>query len=382
MTLKIGAIIKILREKRKITQHTMAEYLGITEQAISRWENNGGYPDMELIPAIANFLDVSIDELFETDKKAERLNRLCMEASEKSRGYVDKQVNSQAIESYRAIIREFPNAYDAMSSLILHLCHDYPDAQHSEEIIALCNHIISDCPDVSRRRAATRSLAQAYQRMGQREKALQIIEESPILYSLHEGIAWSRECALAYGIAEGEALWENKKAMLGLLHHELCTSIYHFFLCDNLSDLPNDEKIIIGEKIIGLVEIFYEKGDYGWLREGMIYVYRILMDAYLFAGNHPQALDNMEKCAETAICFDTDVNGQYASILVRGIHMAGTFEELQNYENHPEKVRYNQSYRVLHDWFFSKENYAPLRETERFKAVCAKLEKYAKIVQE
>ena len=56
MTLKIGEKIKELREKKNITQNKMAEYLGITEQAISRWENGGGYPDMELIPAISNFL--------------------------------------------------------------------------------------------------------------------------------------------------------------------------------------------------------------------------------------------------------------------------------------------------------------------------------------
>lgn len=38
--------------------------LGVSPQAVSRWEANGGYPDMELIPAIANYFNVSIDELF------------------------------------------------------------------------------------------------------------------------------------------------------------------------------------------------------------------------------------------------------------------------------------------------------------------------------
>ena len=41
-----------------------AGVLGVSPQAVSRWEANGGYPDMELIPAIANFFNVSIDELF------------------------------------------------------------------------------------------------------------------------------------------------------------------------------------------------------------------------------------------------------------------------------------------------------------------------------
>jgi len=42
MNLKIGEKIKQLREKNNVTQNKMAEYLGITEQAISRWENSAG----------------------------------------------------------------------------------------------------------------------------------------------------------------------------------------------------------------------------------------------------------------------------------------------------------------------------------------------------
>ena len=64
MNLKLGEKIKQLRLRDGRRQEDLATALCVSPQAISRWEANGGYPDMELIPAIANYFHVSIDELF------------------------------------------------------------------------------------------------------------------------------------------------------------------------------------------------------------------------------------------------------------------------------------------------------------------------------
>ena len=63
--IKVGKNIKKLREKKSITQEKLANYLGVTPQAISRWESETGYPDIELLPLIANFFDVTIDDLLD-----------------------------------------------------------------------------------------------------------------------------------------------------------------------------------------------------------------------------------------------------------------------------------------------------------------------------
>ena len=63
MNIKIGAIIKKLRAENHITQETLASAMGVTPQAVSRWEAEGGYPDLELLPALADFFAVSTDEL-------------------------------------------------------------------------------------------------------------------------------------------------------------------------------------------------------------------------------------------------------------------------------------------------------------------------------
>lgn len=55
MNIKIGKKIKFLRKKAGITQERFAEYLGITPQAVSRWESENCYPDIECLPGIADF---------------------------------------------------------------------------------------------------------------------------------------------------------------------------------------------------------------------------------------------------------------------------------------------------------------------------------------
>lgn len=77
MNIKIGEKIKQLRQRDGRKQEDLADALGISPQAVSRWEANGGYPDMELIPSIANFFHTSIDELFGYhDDREEKINAI------------------------------------------------------------------------------------------------------------------------------------------------------------------------------------------------------------------------------------------------------------------------------------------------------------------
>ena len=60
----MGEIIKSLRKERNITQESLSELLGVTPQAISKWENNTGMPDISHIVPLANIFGVSTDVLF------------------------------------------------------------------------------------------------------------------------------------------------------------------------------------------------------------------------------------------------------------------------------------------------------------------------------
>ena len=63
--IKLGEKIKSLRKQKNISQEVFANYLGVSFQAVSKWETGNTMPDVTMIPAIASFFGVSTDELFD-----------------------------------------------------------------------------------------------------------------------------------------------------------------------------------------------------------------------------------------------------------------------------------------------------------------------------
>jgi transcriptional regulator with XRE-family HTH domain len=60
----MGQIIRRLRKERNLTQEELAEQLNITYQAVSRWENGTGMPDISQVVPLANVFGVTTDVLF------------------------------------------------------------------------------------------------------------------------------------------------------------------------------------------------------------------------------------------------------------------------------------------------------------------------------
>ena len=59
----IGNRIARLRKEKRLSQEALAEKLGVSPQAVSKWENDQSCPDISLLPALAGNLEVSVDEL-------------------------------------------------------------------------------------------------------------------------------------------------------------------------------------------------------------------------------------------------------------------------------------------------------------------------------
>jgi len=61
--IKLNENIKKYRQQKGMTQSQLASVFNVSEQAVSRWENGNTYPDISLIPAIADYFGITIDEL-------------------------------------------------------------------------------------------------------------------------------------------------------------------------------------------------------------------------------------------------------------------------------------------------------------------------------
>ncbi|MBR5767614.1 MAG: helix-turn-helix transcriptional regulator, partial [Clostridia bacterium] len=76
MNIKLSEQLKKLRREKGNTQEDLANHLGISTQAVSKWEREEGYPDITLLPAIASYYNVSVDDLLGVGKieKEKKLN--------------------------------------------------------------------------------------------------------------------------------------------------------------------------------------------------------------------------------------------------------------------------------------------------------------------
>ena len=115
MNIKIGAIIKKLRAENNITQDVLATAIGVTPQAISRWESENGYPDIDLLPVLADFFSVSVDELigYRLSEREEELTAIKREMYRLSEvGSIEERVTYA-----RNAFTRYPNDYEIRDHL-------------------------------------------------------------------------------------------------------------------------------------------------------------------------------------------------------------------------------------------------------------------------
>ena len=106
MNYQFGNIFKALRKQRGLTQEQAAEFLGISSQAISKWETNSTFPDVSLLPIIADFFNVSIDYLlcYNLTKRNEEVERICRE----SKVLIQNKKYIEAVTFMRTAYTKFP----------------------------------------------------------------------------------------------------------------------------------------------------------------------------------------------------------------------------------------------------------------------------------
>ena len=134
MNVKIGKHIKELRNRDGVTQDALAEALGVTGQAISKWENESGYPDIGYITPIANFFNVTIDQLFGHDRSESenKINVYCEKLDELHRNWAD--VNTR-IDLARQALAEFPAEEKLLVRLATALWEKWSDDASDECIL-------------------------------------------------------------------------------------------------------------------------------------------------------------------------------------------------------------------------------------------------------
>lgn len=199
MNITMGAKIRALRKNRNISQEVLAQYLGISFQAVSKWEKGDCLPDVAMIPAIASFFEVSIDELFdfnrmETERKVQQA---CWDIAPYR--YTEPE---RAEQDLRKLLKQYPGHEIILNNLIYSLQIN----KKYEEVIDTCKALIESASEADIKYDAARILAETYKELGEYTLCKEAIDLIPEFYFSH-----LEELAL---LLEGEDMfrpaWDQK----------------------------------------------------------------------------------------------------------------------------------------------------------------------------
>jgi len=165
--MSIGRIIRQKRNQRNLTQEQLSEYLNVSVSAVSQWESGKTTPDVSMLLALANFFDITLDELFDREpkdkaKEIEAYNKLDSEYA--NRGEVLKQLSL-----WREATQKYPGDYSCLhklahalfSTLYIGMGKDVVE-RNARECIAICERVLRDCTDNSIRNSAIQKLVYLY----------------------------------------------------------------------------------------------------------------------------------------------------------------------------------------------------------------------------
>lgn len=105
--IELGERIADMRNAKNMTQAELAEKLNVTTQAISKWETGAGFPDIQIIPQLADIFNTTTDILFgRTDKQQKVLvYNVCASSGEYNKKLYDMEINDKYIAAGWKVIQ-------------------------------------------------------------------------------------------------------------------------------------------------------------------------------------------------------------------------------------------------------------------------------------
>ncbi len=298
--MNIGENIRRLRREKELTQETLAEFLGVTFQSVSKWERGESYPDITLLPAIASFFNVSLDELLGIDK-AEKENKIQQYIDE----YNDMRLKNSpyAYEMISKAVKEFPGDFRLLVRYLEMLLMTKADLhsdceQILEEVEKIYGNIIRYCTNDLIRMWAKRLVCMYYNSLSHRtkkekytDKMLEMAKEMPKMLDSREYIATVINLPDDEHYAACREALDNEMLLLISTVNNQIHYKKHFSL---------DYEIEAKERLIKMLDIFYDDGNYGSCYRSMIYIFGDLGRTYFEKGDEANALKYFEKCAHEA----------------------------------------------------------------------------------
>ncbi len=338
MNIKLCSSIKELRRRDGRTQDDLACALGVTAQAVSRWETGICYPDMELIPSIANYFGVSIDELFgyenERAKKVDALAQHIRKKDLENNG-VDVCVD-ECIRLAREGLVEFPENETLLLCLASVLYNAgyvrygeyhqtdkdgydvYDTERHKQyaewqEAIQLYEKLLTMLKAGEERHQAVCQLTQLYVNTGAYEKAMALAETAPDLHGCRE-LLRTNACD---GIQRAEVLGQTLLALV-----QTCSELMISGVMVNKPNIRTADALESIRNAIGIFDLVCTDKEYGLYNGYLSHVYLYLSEYLWLSGDRDGAFDALYAAlAHAKACEDhlRKTGETFSSALIRQV---------------------------------------------------------------
>ena len=362
----MGQIIRQLRLERGMTQEELAEILGVTFQAVSKWENDTGMPDISQVVPLAHVFGVSTDMLFGVSYKNSRDE--VMKIFKKAQGCLSRPLNlKDLLKKYRILqegLKQYPNdSFLLMQCLETGLSLSYQenddlyDAENGQTIYQECiryaNLLISysrNSNDIMRAHMIMVMLHSAY---GNFKEAHQHIEQFPARadYNIHVMYRYFAHWRKEYDKEIGSCQFANMHYIEAMLNNTTQLAVT-FLKTEQLkeaikaleTELTLIQCLFVDDEILPPIH-YREQGD----------LYMLLAEAYLRDGDRERALESLGKMV------DYDLN-EYSKI-TETTETNSPLLRAKAHEFYIKRIdRYSQTATKLTDKRFEK-----LYDDERYK---------------
>lgn len=168
MSINLGEKLKSLRKEKNISQEKLAQYLNVSFQAVSKWENSSTYPDIKLLPELARFFGITVDELLGAEQIDEK--KLYEEYTTRAAEIYRNGDILKTLPIWQEAYHNLPNNIE-VKEMLMSIYFDIDKTKYQKQIVELGNEIYNSDGDSYYKGQAIWQIARTYAACGNKELA-------------------------------------------------------------------------------------------------------------------------------------------------------------------------------------------------------------------